>query len=363
MSNAKKTKAVIAGALVIGSLLGGGAYWWFEARHYETTDNAYIHSEITRLSPKVSGYVAHVDVQDNQNVKAGDILLRLDTRDYDATAREAEAAVKVAEANLEIVQAQLKMQEAVIQSARSQVDAAIVERDHSIQDFERSKDLVKRSAASRRTFDDDQANVRRSRADLDNARASLLAAQRKLDVLRAQEHQAEAEVSRARASAELANLNLENTIIRTPIDGVVGNRSVRQGQFVGVGTPLLAIVPIKNVWIEANFKETQIEKMQQGQTVSLHVDAYPGVEISGQIESIAPASGAQFSLLPPENASGNFTKIVQRIPVRIQVPTVTQDALLLPGMSVEVAVDTRSETGEDLARHKDNPGDNLAYAH
>lgn len=341
MLQSKKTKALIAGALVASGAIIGGGYWLIEGRYFEKTDNAYVHSEITRLSPKVSGYVATVEVRDNQTVKAGDALVRLDRRDYEATAQEAEAAVKVAQANLEIVQAQLKMQEAVIQSERSQVQAATVEHNHSLKDFERSKDLVKRSAASRRTYDNDQASVQRTRAELHSAQASLLAAERKLDVLSAQEHEAEAETSRAHARLELAKLNLENTTIRAPIDGIVGNRAVRQGQFVGVGTPLLAIVPVKNVWVEANFKETQIEKMQQGQKVSVHIDAFPGAEILGEVESIAPASGAQFSLLPPENASGNFTKIVQRIPVRIRVALTSEKAHLLPGMSVEVAVDTR----------------------
>jgi len=361
MSKAKKSKALLIGALALGGAIAGGAYWWIEARHFETTDNAYVHSEITRLSPKVSGYVTDISVNDNQDVKAGDVLLRLDTRDYEAAVQKAEASVKVAEANLQIVQAQLKMQGAVIQSARAQVEAATVEHNHSLKDFQRSKDLVKRSAASRRTYDNDQASVQRTRANLHSAQASLLAAERKLDVLNAQENEAQAETNRARASFELAKLDLENTIIRSPIDGIVGNRSVRQGQFVGVGTPLLAIVPVKDVWIEANFKETQIEKMHQGQSVSLSVDAYPDIKLSAEIESIAPASGAQFSLLPPENASGNFTKIVQRIPVRIKVPARSENVHLLPGMSVEVAVDTR-ENGSVIAEKKNNPTNTVAYA-
>ena len=360
MLQSKKTKALIAGALVASGAIIGGGYWLIEGRYFEKTDNAYVHSEITRLSPKVSGYVAAVEVHDNQAVKAGDVLLRLDTRDYEATAKKAEAAVQVAQANLEIVQAQIKMQDAMIQSARSQVEAETVEHDHSLKDFERSKDLVKRSAASRRTYDNDKASVQRTRAELHTAQASLLAAERNLDVLSAQQHEAEAEYNRARASFELAKLDLENTVIRAPIDGIVGNRAVRQGQFVGVGTPLLAIVPVQNVWVEANFKETQIEKMHNGQKVSLKVDAYPDAEIIGEVESIAPASGAQFSLLPPENASGNFTKIVQRIPVRIKVPLNSENAQLLPGMSVEVAVDTRTPDPV-VAQEPNTPA--LAAAH
>lgn len=361
MPEKKKTKALVAGAILLGSTLAGGSYWWIEARHFEKTDNAYVHSEITRLSPKVSGYVDNVIVSDNQNVKAGDILLRLDTRDYQAAVQKAEAAVSVSEANLEIAKAQLKMQDAVILSARAQVEAAKVEYDHSIKDFQRSKDLVKRSAASRRTFDNDQASVQRTQANLRNAEAALLAAERNLDVLNAQEHEAKAETGRAKASFDLAKLDLENTVIRSPIDGVVANRSVRQGQFVGVGTPLLAIVPVKEVWIEANFKETQIENMHKGQKVSLYVDAYPDMKLSAQVESIAPASGAQFSLLPPENASGNFTKIVQRIPVRIKVPAPSNDIRLLPGMSVEVAVDTRTASPV-VAQKSDVKANTVAYA-
>ena len=332
--------------LVIAILLalGGAAgwYWWTEWRFVESTDDAYIHADTSVISPKIDGYLKEVRVGDNQSVGAGDIMFVIDDRDYAAKAAQAEAAVATAAATVATYTNRLDYQRAMIEQAGAAVTAAEIEADRARLDRRRYAALVSSDYASRQRFETADSDARKAEAALDKARAALVAERDQLAVLQSQKGEEEAKLAQARASLVLARNDLDNTAIRAPFAGVVGNRAARVGQYVKPGTQLAALVPLPHVYVTANFKETQLTRMQPGQPAEIVVDAYPDRTITGTIESFSPASGAQFSLLPPDNATGNFTKIVQRVPVRIALPP---DApllrLLRPGLSVTVSIDTR----------------------
>jgi membrane fusion protein (multidrug efflux system) len=274
----------------------------------------------------------------------------IDDRDFAAKAAQAEAAVATSQATITTYANRLDLQQAMIGQAEAAVTAAEVEVDRARLDRRRYAALVSSDYASRQRFETADADARKAEAALDKARAALAAERNQLAVLQSQKGEEEARLEQARATLVLARNDLDNTVIRAPFAGVVGNRAARVGQYVKPGTPLAALVPLPHVYISANFKETQLTHMRPGQPAEIAVDAYPSQTITGTIESFSPASGAQFSLLPPDNATGNFTKIVQRVPVRIALPS---DApllrLLRPGLSVTVSVDTRREPHADVA--------------
>ncbi|CUW38389.1 Putative Multidrug resistance efflux pump(RND efflux pump, membrane fusion protein,45-334) [Magnetospirillum sp. XM-1] len=338
-----KKPIALAAALALVSVAGWSAYRWSQDwRWMESTDDAYVDGDITAISPKVAGHVVELVARDNRPVAKGDVLLRIDPRDYRARVEEATGQVKARLAQLIQIDDKVAVQEAVVAQSGASISAARAEMVRAKADFERSRRLVREDYVSRQRFDVSQADAARAEAGLTGSGAGLQAARRQLTVLASERHVALAQLEQAKATLSVAETELEATTIRAPLDGVVGNRAVRDGQYVRPGQQLLAVVPLADVWIDANFKETQIGRMKPGNRVEIKVDAFPGAVIGGRVDSFAPASGAKFSLLPPENATGNFTKVVQRIPVRIRVdhdnPLAGQ---LRPGLSVVVKVDTR----------------------
>jgi len=331
--------SLIAVAAVAGGAVGGH-WWWTEGRFVEATDNAYVEGDISSISPQIDGYVAAVLVGDNQLVKAGDVLVRIEDRDFKARLEQANAAVETAQANSGTLKSQILYQQTRIAQAQAELEASNAEARRAQQQYDRYAKLVNDKVISHQEFDDAEATLVKGKADVIRGAAAINAEQAQLVVIQAQLKEAEAKVDQSVAEAQLAANDLDKTVIRAPIDGVVGNRGVRVGHYIKSGTELLALVPT-DVYVLANFKETQLTHMKPGQKVEIDVDAYPDTPLTGEVESFAPASGALFSLLPPENATGNFTKIVQRLPVRIKVASGNAlHGMLRPGLSVEAKVNT-----------------------
>ena len=339
-----------AGGLATGvGIVMAGLYWWSSNRFIETTDNAYVEAEISVISPQVTGYIRDLPVPDNRQVGAGDILAVLEDREYQAMVRDAEAALMLAVAARATAEARIAEIRASVDAATAAVSAADAERVRRRRDLERSAALLARDGLSRRQYDEREADARKATAVHAGAVATLAAERKRVTTLEAELREADARVRQAEVKLDLARIELDRTVIRAPVDGIVGNRGAQIGQYVRAGTVMMAVVPLDRVHVVANFKETQILHMRVGQEVRVSVDAYSGREIRGRIESLAPASGSRFSLLPPENATGNFTKIVQRIPVRIALdergtPGPDGVSSLRPGLSVEVSVDTAPDS-------------------
>ncbi|AKM32229.1 hemolysin D [Pandoraea faecigallinarum] len=339
----------VRGAFVVAAIaaLGYGAYWWTTARYLETTDDAYVGGDVTVLGPKVSGYVAQVLVTDNQTVRAGDVLVRLDDRDYRAALAKAEGAVAAQQALLANLDATARLQAAVIAQARASVVAATADVRRAHDDQVRYQDLVAKSAVSVQSAQKADADYKQLVANRERAEAGAVAAERQLDVIATQKQQAQAAWAQAVAERDIAKLNVEYTVLRAPVDGTVGNRRARAGAYAPAGTQLLAIVPAHGLWVDANFKEGQVAHLRPGMPVRIEADVLPGRVFHGRVASLAPATGAQFSVLPPENATGNFTKIVQRVPVRVQLDDDDgRLGTLRPGLSVTAEVDSRERNGE-----------------
>jgi membrane fusion protein (multidrug efflux system) len=328
--------------VVLALGISGGWYWWNVLRFLQTTDDAYVQSDITLISPKVEGYIKKVRVADNQEVAEGAVLFVIDDRDFKAKAAQAEAAVATGEATIATYESRLQLQQSMIEQAAATVKSAEADLAREQQDYKRYSALMSTDFASRQRFEQAEADARKGEAAVARSRAAFAAEQNQLAVLRSQQREEQAKLQQARANLQLAQNDLENTVIRAPVAGIAGNRAGQVGQYVKAGTQLLSLVPLSRVYVTANFKETQLTHMRPGQLASVSVDAYPDLTIDGRIESFAPASGAQFSLLPPDNATGNFTKIVQRVPVRIALPAESPlSGLLRPGLSVTVTIDTR----------------------
>ncbi|AIT07958.1 multidrug ABC transporter permease [Sphingomonas taxi] len=336
--------------IVIAVAVIGGVLWYVRyqsvGKFMQGTDDAYIQADAVTISPKVSGYVDKVFVADNQQVKAGTPLLQIDARDYNAQAAQVEAQIDVARANAEGVRAQIREQQAAIDKAHSDLSAARSDAAFAHAEVVRYQPLAASGAETREKLSQLLNQARQADAQVASAQAALTSATRRVGTLQAQVQQANAQGEASRAQLAAAKVNVGATILRASIDGRVGDKTVRIGQFAQAGTRLMSIVPVQQIYVEANFKETQLGLMRVGQPVTLDVDALPGVEIHGRVESVSPGTGAQFSLLPPQNATGNFTKIVQRVPVRIALDAGPETRkLLVPGMSVDVTVDTRSAKG------------------
>ncbi len=344
-------RIALKGALLLAVVIGVGAYgarWWTVGRFHEETDDAYVGGDVTVIGAKVNGYIAELPVQDNQFVHAGELLARLDGRDYDAALQRALGVVEAQEAAIANLAASAALQQAVIAKARAGIDAADAEEQRARSDFTRYRDLVGGGAVSIESNQRVEATYRTAQASSARARAEQLAAERQLDVIATQRRQAIAALDQARAERDIARLNLSHTELRAPRDGYIGNRKARVGTYVPVGATLMSVVPAQGLWIDANFKEDQLARMRAGQPVRIRADAWPGVVLHGRLGSLAPATGAQFSVLPAENATGNFTKIVQRVPVRIHLDA-ADDRLgrLRPGLSVVVEVDTAGDARQD----------------
>ncbi|WP_211112395.1 HlyD family secretion protein [Azospirillum sp. SYSU D00513] len=345
MAIAAGVRKIVLSGVAAAALMGAGWegwHWWHEGRFIEATDNAYVHSDVSVVSAKVSAYVREVRVAENQEVRAGDVLAVLDDQDFRAKVAEAEASVAAQRAAFGTIDSKLELQRALIDQAAAALSSAEVEQRRAQQDYDRTRSLASESWTSKQKLETAEADLSKAAAGVARARAALQAEKDQIAVLDASRVEAEAHLRQAEAALQTARNDLENTVVRAAVDGVVGNRGVQVGQYARPGVQLMALVPLPDVYVLANFKETQLERMRLGQKVTVTVDAYPGRVLEGQVESLAPASGSQFSLLPPENATGNFTKIVQRVPVRIALPRDNALAgLLRPGLSVEAEVDTR----------------------
>lgn len=354
-----RKKRLIGGIASLLAIAGGALGYQYVAvwSHQESTDNAYVRADITPISAKVEGYVARLLVTDNQQVRAGDVLIVIEPADYQTRVAKAEADLGAAEANLATLQAsrrsagaELGAQAGVIGQASANVTAAEAAAIRAAADEARFSQLAAHGWITKARLDQVRADARTTQAQVAAARAAVAASRGQSSALAAGTQQADAsiaagyaQVQAARAALEAAKLDLSRTVIRAPVAGMVGNRAAREGQLVRSGQQLLAIVPVQQSYVVANFKETQLEDMRVGQPVEVAVDAYPNMKIHGRVESLAPASGAQFALIPTDSATGNFTKIVQRVPVKIRVErTALAAQLLRPGLSVEATVDTRN---------------------
>ena len=331
-------------AVSLLAALYGGLQWWHVWRFQQSTDDAYVESDISLISPKIEGYIKQVGVADNERVKAGQMLFVIDDSDFAAKVAQAQAAVDAEIASVATFETRHDHQVAMINQAAAAVDSSQAEAERADLDQKRYISLVASDVATKQRYETAQADAIKAQADLARVKAALEAEKQQLAVLDAQKHEEQAKREQARAALRLAQNDLDNTVIRAPVDGVVGNRAGQVGQYVKPGTQLMSLVPLPKVYVTANFKETQLTLMRPGQPAEISVDAYPDQVIEGKVESFAPASGAEFSLLPPDNATGNFTKIVQRVPVRIAVPADGPlSSLLRPGLSVVVSVNTHAE--------------------
>lgn len=319
---------------------------WVGNAVIQTTNDAYVRAELTRLSSRVSGEVLSVGVTDFQRVKAGDLLIQIDPADYEAQVAQAEAAVAAAQAALDNLANQIELQYATIaqaQAARLSAEALEVE---ARQEQERQQSLSQSESGTRQRLEQAVAAYAKAQADVRASRAVIAAQQHQLEVLQGTRKQRAADVEAAKATLAGTKLKLGYTKITAPFDGVVGERQVQPGDYVNIGTNLINVVPLPKVYVIANYKETQLTHVASGQPVEITVDSFPREKLRGRVERIAPATGAQVALLPPDNATGNFTKVVQRIPVRIQFDD-DQPLLarLVPGMSVVTSIDTKAANG------------------
>jgi len=359
----KLRRAALALALLAGTaaIAYYGHDYWTNGRYLETTDDAYVKADSTIVAPKVSGYIATVLVGDNEKVKAGQVLARIDDRDFRAALDQARADVAAAEASVRNLDAQLELQQPIIEQSTADVTAADANLKFAQEERARYDDLMKSGSGTIQRAQQTDAALRASGAQLQHAKSGLLAAQRKVDVLTTQRAQATAQLAHARAVADQARLNLSYTEITAPVDGTVGARSLRVGQYVQARTQLMAVVRLDAVYVVANFKEAQLTHVRPGQPVELRVDSFRGQTLRGHVDSLSPASGLEFALLPPDNATGNFTKIVQRVPVKIVLDDHSLTGLLRPGMSAVPTVDTKQavlaerETARRIADNTSRP--------
>ncbi|MDN7181486.1 HlyD family secretion protein [Caballeronia sp. SEWSISQ10-4 2] len=351
----KRLILVLLGIVVI--VLAGIwlARWWTVGRFIESTDDAYLQADSVTVAPKVSGYVTDVYVGDNAVVKAGDPLVRLDTRQYQVALDQAQATIAARAADIQRAQADILQQHANIERAKAQQQVARVSAQHARDEVQRYAPLAATGAETSERLAELTSTRDQALATLAANTAAVDAAETQIAATTAQIAQARAQLDAAEASARQAHLDLQDTVVRSALAGKVGDRSVRVGQYVQPGTRMLSVVPVQSTYLTANFKETQVGHMRVGQPVILHVDALPGTDLHGVVDSFAPGTGAQFALLPPENATGNFTKIVQRIPVRIRIETGPETrSVLLPGLSVTADVDTRSSREGDKRIEAEN---------
>jgi membrane fusion protein, multidrug efflux system len=330
--------------LALGALILITTRWtvWESNARHQRTDDAYLQSDLTPIAAKVAGYVRSIPVQDFQRVHAGDVLVQLVDDDYRATVDQLTASVAAAEASIEALKAQHSLQTANVDAAKATISATTANVEQNERDLNRQHRLLASGSSSTEAGEKLQTARAQLAAQLSQNHAQQSAASRQLQVLAAQEAQAEASLAAQKAALAIAKINLGYTTIVAPQDGVIGVRQVKPGQFVGLGTQVTTLTPLPNVWVVANFKETQLTHMVVGQKAEIRVDTFPGRKITGHVQAFAPGSGQQFSLLPPDNATGNFTKVVQRIAVKILIDDA--DGLadrLRPGMSVVATVDTK----------------------
>ncbi len=342
-----RRRLLVAAAALLIAVAGAwyGHQWWTVGRFIESTDDAFVGGDITVLAPKVSGFIAAVAVTDNQLVHAGDLLLRLDDRDYRTALAKAEAGVAAQQAKLLSNTASRKLQATMVTQAQAALDATAAQTALTRFDADRYRSLAHDQFGSVQRFQQADADSKKAIAADAQAHAAVEAAERQLDVIDAARVEIAAALAAAIADRETARLNLGYTELRAPVDGAIGNRSAQVGAYVTPGTQLLSLVPAQGLWVDANFKESQLAHLKPGMPVSVVADVLPGEVFRGQVASMAPATGAVFSVLPAENATGNFTKIVQRVPVRVLLDgDGSRLGSLRPGLSVTASVDERPAT-------------------
>ncbi|PWW02158.1 membrane fusion protein (multidrug efflux system) [Hoeflea marina] len=346
---AKQKRGIRSAILpIIGLAVLSGAGWygydyWTDGRFMINTDDAYLQTDISDVSPKVQGYVEEILVSENQQVKAGDLLFRLDDGDYTIAIDNARAKIEAQKQTLNRISAQTDAAATAVGQAEANRKAAAAALRNAELGYGRARDLLKTNVVAQSKVDDAQAALDQAQAGLAGADAQIASAEANVAVLKAEYAEAESQVRSLELALSQAERNLSFTLLKAPLDGVVGNVAVHHGDLVSPGQQLAAVVPLSRLYVMANFKETQLGEIVAGEDVRIHVDALPDREFHGTVASVAPASGAVFSLLPPENATGNFTKVVQRVPVRIDLPAdVLATGKLRAGMSVVVDIDSRT---------------------
>ena len=331
----------VFGGIVLIALGGAGYFYWLTAIHpYESTDDAFVDARQFAVAPKVSGYVVDVAVTDNQHVGPGDVLFRIDPRDYRIALDQAHAQVAAAEASIRNIDAQVQAQRAQIDVAQAQVEQADAALEFANEDADRYRTLAQRGAGTVQQSQQSSSNLQQQQANLSRAKAGVVAAQKQIGALDAQRASAQASLAQAQAQRAQAELNLGYTTLKAEQAGRVVRLTGAKGQYAQAGQSLSMFVP-DDIWVTANFKETQVSNMRPGQSVDIEIDAYPDRKITGRVDSVQPGSGTAFSLLPAENATGNYVKVTQRIPVKIGVENWPQDVAIGPGMSIVPTVRVR----------------------
>nr|WP_314428856.1 HlyD family secretion protein [uncultured Brevundimonas sp.] len=350
-ANLKKRLPLIVGGVVGLALIAGGVVWWQGKQRWEATDNAFVQADTVAVSPRINGEVIEVLVKDNQRVEAGQILARLDDADARTALAQAQANLAALTAAVANVDARAEQEQANIAARAAAVTQAQAQAGLARAEVDRYGKLAAEGWVSQQRIETQRATAETARASVAQAQAALTAEQRTAAVLGSTRSQSVAAVEQAKALVDQAQLTLDRTVIRAPVAGVVGARGVRVGQVVQAGGQMMSIVPLQDTYVVANFKETQVGRMRLGQTVEIKADAFPGQALEGRIDSFAPATGSEFALIPVENATGNFTKITQRVPVRIVVERRAsgEPVALRPGLSVEVKVDLKSQGGAAFA--------------
>jgi membrane fusion protein (multidrug efflux system) len=334
----------VAAVLAVAAAGYFGGRWYLVGRFMVSTDDAYVRANNTTLAAKISGYVATLNVADNSYVHAGDVIATIDDGDYQLAADAAQQKALTQQATVDRIGRQIEAQQAAVDQAKAQLASAQAGQTRAQLELDRQQALAGKEFASKQALETAQANRDQAVAGVQGAQGALDAANANVDVLRAQQQEAVRTLAELRTAQAKAERDLSFAVIRAPVDGVIGNRAVQPGDYVQTGQRLASLVPLDDVYIDANFKETQLARLQPGQPVDVSVDALPDHSVQGTVASVAPASGSVFSLLPPDNATGNFTKIVQRLAVRVQLPAgVTAQRLLRPGMSVVVSVNTKPQ--------------------
>jgi membrane fusion protein (multidrug efflux system) len=358
--NPSRKKWILIGIGVLFLIAGAVwlVHWWTVGRFIESTNDAYLRADSVSIAPKVSGYVTEVYVGDNQHVDAGAPLVKLDTRQYQASLDQAQASIDAKQADIVRAEADVQQQQANIEQAKAQARASGISATHAAQEFARFQPLAATGAETAEKLADLRSTRDQAKATYDANVAAVKSAEAQIATMNAAIVQAKAQLEASAASARGSKLDLDDTVVKSALDGRVGDRTVRVGQYVQPGTRLMTVVPLQDVYLVANFKETQVGDMRIGQPATLHVDALPGLDLHGKVDSFSPGTGSEFALLPPENATGNFTKIVQRVPVRIHIDADAKTReRLLPGLSVTVDVDTQhagTQTGANTAGNADN---------
>lgn len=345
-----KRAPIAVGAVVLAALTAGGGYWWFSKHTYETTDNAFVQADTVTVAPLIEGYVAEVLVSDNEAVQAGQVVVRIDPATIRTRLAQAEANALALDAAVRSVDDKARLEAALISQRQAGVSSAQASERLARAELGRYESLVSRGWSSTQRIQSVRAGAEQATAAVSQAQAALAAEQQAAKSLDSERAKTLAQAQAARALVDQARIDLTRTEIRAPIAGVVGARAVRPGQYVRAGSALMSVVPLGRAYVVANFKETQVSRLRLGQPVEIRADAFGSRTIRGTVESFSPATGSEFALIPVENAVGNFTKIAQRLPVRIAIdPRDKLGAALRPGLSVDVKVNVTQDTGPGFA--------------